>query len=89
MALGASSREVVALILRQSLGMVGAGVVLGGIASIAASSALEKAVAGMRPQPPSTFAAMFAVLVVAALAASFLPARRASRVDPVKALRQE
>jgi ABC-type lipoprotein release transport system permease subunit len=50
---------------------------------------LERLVAGMRPAEPLTFAAMLSVLVIAALFASFLPARRASRVDPMSALRQE
>jgi len=43
----------------------------------------------VRSADPSTFAAMIAVLVLAALFASFLPARRASRIDPIRALRQE
>jgi ABC-type antimicrobial peptide transport system permease subunit len=46
-------------------------------------------VAGVRPAEPLTFAIMVSILVVAALFASFLPARRASRMDPVSALRQE
>jgi len=43
----------------------------------------------MRPTEPSTFAIMIPILVAAALFASFLPARRASRIDPMSALRQE
>ena len=50
---------------------------------------MERLVAGMQPTEPSTFAIMVSVLVVAALCASFVPARRASRVDPMRALRQE
>jgi ABC-type antimicrobial peptide transport system permease subunit len=50
---------------------------------------LEKLVTGVRSTGPSTFATMIAVLVAAALFASFLPARRASRIDPISALRQE
>jgi putative ABC transport system permease protein len=50
---------------------------------------LVRLVDGVQSTEPSTFAIMIPVLVVAALFASFMPARRASRVDPVKALRQE
>jgi putative ABC transport system permease protein len=50
---------------------------------------LIRLVEGMRSTEPLTFALMIFVLIVAALAASFVPARRASRVDPLSALRQE
>jgi putative ABC transport system permease protein len=50
---------------------------------------LERVVAGVRSTEPMTFGIMISILVVAALFASFLPARRASRVDPMRALRQE
>jgi len=50
---------------------------------------LERFVAGVRPTDPLTFAVMICVLVLAALFASFVPARRASRIDPMSALRQE
>jgi len=89
MALGASARDVVWLVLRQSLGMVFAGVGAGIAAAFAAGRVLQRLVDGMRPTEPATFAIMVSVLVVAALFASFVPARRASRVDPVTALRQE
>jgi predicted permease len=89
MAVGAGSRDVIRLVLRQSLGMILAGVVAGALGAVAAGRLLERLVAGMRPAEPLTFAAMVSVLVVAALIASFLPARRASQVDPMTALRQE
>jgi predicted permease len=89
MAVGAGARDVVQLVLRQSLGMIFAGVVAGALGAVAAGRLLERLVAGMRPAEPSTFVAMVSVLVIAALFASFLPARRASRVDPMTALRQE
>jgi putative ABC transport system permease protein len=59
------------------------------LAAFAAGRALVHLVDGMRAPEASTFALMISVLVVAALLASFVPARRASRVDPVRALRQE
>jgi predicted permease len=89
MALGASAREVIRLVLRQSLGMVSIGVSVGVLVALAAGRILARAVDGMQTVEPSTFAVMVAVLVAAALLASFVPARRASRVDPVSALRQE
>jgi predicted permease len=89
MALGASAWEVMWMVLRQSLGMIAVGVGVGIAGALAAGRVLERLVEGMRPTEPSTFGSMICVLVVAALFASFVPARRASRVDPMRALRQE
>jgi ABC-type antimicrobial peptide transport system permease subunit len=88
-AMGASGGQVVWLILRQSLGMIFAGVVVGVAGALAATRLLLHLVDGMRPAEPSTFAAMTLALIAAALFASFVPARRASRVDPLVALRYE
>jgi predicted permease len=89
MALGASAGEVMRLILRQSLAMIGIGVAIGISAAMAAARLLVRLVEGMQPAEPSTFAITVAVLVVAALFASLVPARRASRIDPMRALRQD
>ena len=89
MALGASAHDVVWLVMRQSLGMIVVGVGLGTAASLATGRILEGLVNGMRTTDPLTFGIMIFVLVVAALIASFVPASRASRVDPMSALRQE
>jgi predicted permease len=89
MALGASAREVIWLVLRQSLAMIFVGVGVGLSAAFAAGRLMVHMVEGMGPAEPSTFAVMISVLVTAALFASFVPARRASRIDPMKALRQE
>ncbi len=89
MALGADSRDVYWLVLRGSLGMISAGVAVGIVAAFAAGRTLQRLVEGMRPIEPSAFVLTIPVLVAAALVASFLPARRASRVDPVRALRRE
>jgi len=89
MALGATARNVMGLVLRQSLGMIFAGAIAGMIAAFAASRLLEHLVPGVRSTDPVAFVTMIVVLILAALLASFIPARRASRVDPMKALRQE
>jgi predicted permease len=88
-ALGATAPQVLWMVLRQSMTMILAGVVLGAGGSWFATRSLVRLVEGMRAAEPATFAIMIFVLVIAALFASFLPARRASRVDPMKALRQE
>ena len=89
MAFGASRRDVIRLVLRQSLAMILAGVGVGVIVALVAARLLEHLVTGVRSIEPFTFALMICVLVAAALAASFLPARHASRVDPMRALREE
>ncbi|SPE38766.1 hypothetical protein SBA3_2950010 [Candidatus Sulfopaludibacter sp. SbA3] len=61
---------------------------MGGVAALAAGRVMLRLVEGMRYEP-ATFVIVIPVLVLAALFASFLPARRASRVDPLIALRQE
>jgi predicted permease len=89
MALGASAGDVMRLVLHQSLRMICAGVGVGLAIAFAAARLLERLVAGVRSAELSTFAIMISILVAAAMFASYLPARRASRVDPISALRQE
>lgn len=89
MALGASSREVVWMILRQSLAMILAGVGVGIAGAFAAARLLVRLVEGVQSLDPLTFAVMIAVLITAALIASLVPAHRASRIDPMRALRPE
>ena len=89
MALGATTREVVRLILRQSLTMIFVGIAAGLIGAIVAARLLHRLVEGMQPAEPLTFAVMIAILFATALLASYIPARRASRIDPVEALRQD
>jgi ABC-type antimicrobial peptide transport system permease subunit len=89
MAVGASARDVMWLVLRQSLKMIAAGVGLGMIAAVAAGRLLQHLVEGMGPVNAATYSLMISLLVLAALLASFVPALRASLIDPVKALRQE
>jgi hypothetical protein len=89
MAIGANARDVMRLVLRQSVGMIIVGTVLGMVAAFAAAGLLEHLLPGVRSTDPLAFVVMIVVLVFAALLASLVPARRASRVDPMSALRQE
>jgi ABC-type antimicrobial peptide transport system permease subunit len=89
MALGATAADCMRLVLRQSLGMIFAGAAIGIVGAFAAARVLERLVDGVRSTDPLTFALMLSVLFAAALFASYLPARRASRIDPVIALRQD
>jgi ABC-type antimicrobial peptide transport system permease subunit len=88
-ALGESATDVVRLVLRQSFSMIVIGVAAGLLASIVAARILRRTVEGMQPAQISTFALMIALLLITALLASYIPARRAARVDPVEALRQD
>ena len=88
-ALGASRTEVMWMVLQQSLQMIFVGVGIGVAAALGAVRVLRGLVEGVQSVEPLTFVVMISILMVAALLASFVPARRASRLDPMKALRQE
>jgi predicted permease len=88
-ALGASTSTVLRLVLSQSLGMIAVGVGLGTVAAFAAGRVLDRLVEGVGPIELSTLGLVIVVLVGTALLASLLPARRASLVDAMTALRQE
>jgi putative ABC transport system permease protein len=89
MALGATTHQVMFQVLRQSLVMIIAGVGLGVAGAIGAGRVLIQLVEGVQSTGPWTFVVMTSILIAAALFASFVPARRASRVDPLSALREE
>jgi putative ABC transport system permease protein len=89
MALGAQRRDVFTLVVRATLTLVGLGVALGIGGSVAVSRVLANQVWGVSPRDPLTLASVVAAMLVAALAACYVPARRAMRVDPMIALRQE
>jgi predicted permease len=89
MTLGAKPLDVIRMVLGESLAMIFVGVGLGILAALAAGQILNRLVEGMRPADISTFASTIPILVIAALFASFIPARRASRIDPATALRQQ
>jgi ABC-type antimicrobial peptide transport system permease subunit len=89
MALGASSGDVLRLILRQGMTLAGIGLVLGLGGAIAASRFLSSVLFEVKPGDPLTYAGVAILLAVVAFAATYLPARRAARVDPLVALRIE
>jgi len=89
MALGAAARDVLGLMLWKGLWPVAAGVLMGLGAALAATRVLAAMLFEVRPWDPLTLAAVVALLVTAAIAAVLVPARRATRVDPLTAVRCE
>ncbi|HVD94477.1 MAG TPA: ABC transporter permease [Vicinamibacterales bacterium] len=89
MALGAGRWRVMRLVLGQSAALVAAGLVAGVALAIALSRLLRTLLFGVRPGDPATIVAMACAIAVAAILASVPPALRASRIDPVVALREE
>ena len=89
LALGATAARIRKLVLGQSLGLIGIGIAIGLVAALAAGRMLTRLVEGVRTIEVSTLIVAIAVVIGAALIASFVPALRASRVDATTALRQE
>ena len=89
MALGARTTQVVGMVLRQGMRTITIALVIGLVASFGATRVLETQLYGVERLDPVTFVAVPVALALAALLACYLPARRASRVDPVTALRAE
>jgi putative ABC transport system permease protein len=89
MALGAGTAEVVKLVLRQGLALAVGGVAVGLAVALATTRVMTGLVYGVSPTDPATFLTIVAVLMVAATLACCVPAHRAARVDPLKALRFE
>jgi len=87
--MGAGPVAVLRLVLGQGLKLAGIGVVLGLAGAVAATRVLTSVLYEVKPTDPLTFVAVAAALVIVAFAASYFPARRATRVDPLLALRQE
>ena len=88
-ALGANPRDVLGMVLRQALLLALAGVGLGLLGALAFSRVIASLLFRLSPTDPMTLAAVGLVLTAVALLASYLPARRATRVDPLSALRSE
>ena len=89
MALGARRMDVVRVVVRSSLLAIGAGAVVGAAGSVFSSAWLRSYLLGLSPIDPLAHGSVLIVLACAGLAATFLPARRASRIAPVDALRVE
>ena len=88
-ALGARQRSVAAMVARRGLSLVAVGSVIGAGGAVAGARTLESQLFGVSAGDPATFAAVVALLFVVAAIASYVPARRAARIDPVVALRQQ
>jgi len=89
MALGASRRDVTGIVLRQTLGLLALGVGIGLALALAATSGARALLYGLGPNDPLSLIGAAVFLAIVALAASFWPAYRATRHDPMKALRYE
>jgi predicted permease len=87
--LGASPARIRREMLRRAFGVVGAGVLIGAAASISLTPALSTFLAGVSPYDPTAFGGASLLLLACGLAAGYLPARRASRIDPARSLRLE
>ncbi len=89
LALGAERRTVYELILGEAGRLIAAGLVIGAAASVAAGVLMRTLLFGTEPWDAPTLIGVAAVLGIAALVASFIPARRAASVNPIEALRTE
>ncbi len=87
MAMGAKPADVVAMVLREGMGLIGIGVAVGVGASLLLTRAIRGMLFDVAPSDPLTFSFVAGMLVVVALVASYLPARRATRFDPMQSLR--
>jgi len=88
-ALGATGGSITRMVVGRGLALTGSGLAIGLAAAWAATRAMQKMLYGVGATDPATFVAVGAILAVVALAACWLPARRAARVDPIVALRDE
>jgi putative ABC transport system permease protein len=89
MALGANGGGIVRLILREAMLLLGIGLVAGAALALAAARTASSMLFGLKPYDPATLAFAITALAVVAIAASYIPARRAAGVDPMVALREE
>jgi predicted permease len=89
MALGATRGEIVTLVMRETAALTAVGIVFGLAVGYAVTGLIRSMLFGLEPHDPATFAGAAVVLAAVSAAAGYLPARRASRVDPMVALRQD
>ena len=89
MAIGANKTEVLRLVLRQGLILAAAGILVGGAISVVVARMLTIGLAGLGAPNPLTYVLVPTALLLITLAACYIPARRASLIDPIRALRYE
>lgn len=88
-ALGATTRDVMRMVLAEAFALAAAGVVLGVAGAVATTRLMAALLFGVTPTDPATFVSIAGILMAIALAGSYVPARRATRVDPMATLRSE
>ena len=89
MALGAERSDVLAMVVRRTLVLAAVGVSLGALGALAVTRVLARFLFEVTPTDPATFVSVAALLTCVALLAGLIPARRATKVDPMVALRYE
>jgi len=89
MAVGARPADILRMVLRESMGLVLAGSAAGLVAALAATRAIRSQLYGLTPHDPFVLAGAALVLAGVTMLAAGIPARRAARVDPLRALRNE
>ena len=89
MALGAASRDVIALVVRQGAGQLGIGLGIGLVLAFGVTRVVALLMYQVDPQDPMVFGGVVSLIVLVGMAASYFPARRATSVNPVQALRAE
>ena len=89
MALGAGSRQVIGLVARQGAGQLAIGLGIGLVLAFGVTRVIAILLYDVDPQDPAIFAGVFSLIIVVGMAAAVFPALRATRVDPVEALRSE
>ena len=89
MALGAQRSDLMRLVLKQGARLVIPGAAAGVVLALALGRALNSLLYGVKPHDPITFAVVTGIVLTTALIASYVPARRASKADPMRALRAE